>query len=141
MTDLLVIPAAAILYRLGGGGFWFLPAPFNKGHKWARRYILPALVAWVSGWYIESALLSLILHFNLDEIESRRWDDIACYGFAQAFTVARSGFYLGIVGAWWFCGTWLSNIGITLNKKNYRLDWFFVELIQGAALGAVVAFR
>lgn len=128
------------LYRFGGGGFKFLPFPFNQGFKAARRYALPLAVAFFTGWWFPMCLYSLILHFNLDEIAARRWDDVACYGFAQAFCFVGAGQAAGLLGAWWFCATYFSNNNFQINFKRFnfklpKLDWFYVELVQGLLVG------
>jgi len=125
--------ACAFLYRWGGGGFAFLPPPFCFGWKGARRYLLPLYIAMITSWWPQMVVLSMILHFNLGEIQARRWDDIACYGLAQAWCFAAAGPISGLIGAWWILGCWLSNIGIF----GRRLDWFFVEISQGIIIGLV----
>lgn len=149
-----VVLFCGVLYRWGGGGFDFAPWPLNIGWKPARRYLLPLFLAYLSGWWIPMTLLSIILHFNLEEIKTRRWDDVCTYGFAQAWCFAGAGWISGLIGAWWFVGTWFSNIGIqtemfcprrlgvpmhwTKCKIDLRLDWFWVELVQGCLMGLVL---
>lgn len=147
MLETAFVVLSGFLYRWGGGGFAFLPAPFNSGWKPARRYILPAIVAFHTGWIIPMVVFSIITHFNIQEIEDRRWDDVATYGFAQAWCFAGAGYASGLIGAWWFAGTWLSNIGCRAPAKwrlrlgdftgDWRLDWFWVEVIQGCLIGLV----
>lgn len=147
---LVFIALGGFLYRWGGGGFNNLPKPLNQGFKPARRYILPAMIAITTSLWIPMAVFSMILHFNLKEIEDRRWDDIALYGFAQAWCFAESGIISIIIGLSWIVGVYLSNIGLCLCKNipiykgiadgkscgdPKKLDWFFVELIHGAIVG------
>jgi len=83
-------------------------------------------------------ILSAILHFNLDEVEERDWDDVACYGMAQtACFIAMSGVWAWVLGLWWLLGTYWSNNG----ENEYRLDWKYVEIVQGFLIGALFIER
>jgi hypothetical protein len=153
--DVLFIDLCAFLYRWGGGGYKMLPGALGRGWKPARRYGIPlavALYAW-DWWMIPPALLLCgILHFNLDEIEERDWDDVASYGFAQAFCFYKAGILASIVGAWWMLGVYMSNHDLPFLKQRVpstergyqgvRLDWWWVEYLQGAVIGvATVCIR
>lgn len=113
-----------------------MPDPFNAGFKPARRYLLPFVVVWFTQAYLYALMLSVMLHYNLDEIEEKDWDDVSCYGLAQAWCFSYLGAISGILALWWILGVVLSNIKIFKNK----LDWFYVELGQGALIGALTAY-
>jgi hypothetical protein len=117
--NLLLIPLCATLYRIGG---W--------RYKWVRRYILPLIVYAVTHEAIQAVVLCAVLCFNLDEIEERDYDDVFCYGLAQAWCFAFSPFSL-ILALHWVGATWLSN-------KFNRYDWAYVEVAQGALIGALL---
>ena len=121
----------ALLYRMGGA-VW----------KPARRYGIPILGLVLMNFSLTAlvfmSILCLILHFNLNEIGERDWDDVACYGFAQAFCLSFSGLWAILVGAWWFIGTYCSNNDTPILK---RLNWKYVELGQGAMIGLCIALR
>jgi len=122
----------AYLYRLGGGDIW----PFKRGYKWVRRYLLPlSVVLYTQSMYsiVPMLLFSLICHFNLDEIEERDWDDVCCYGLAQAFCFYYiAGFNSIAVASSWVFGTLWSNNG------PKKLPWHWVEFLHGLIIGLVV---
>ena len=128
------------LDRLGGGGFAFIhPALPDKGWKPARRYGIPLAIlalAYTSLWAILGAIiLSIIFHFNLDEIEGRDWEEIALWSFAFAVALLPvCGLWAILPAGWWPLGIYLSNIGI----KGFKLPWQYVELLRGSliAIGA-----
>ncbi len=132
----LLIPLCAYLYRWGGGDIW----PFKKGWKPARRYLLPSLLAlavFQAQFTVSMIILSLITHFNLQEIEDRNWEEIALYGFGQAWCFSiLSGFWSGLLAAFWILGVWISNESPWAGK----FDWRYVELTQGAVMGGLVAY-
>lgn len=134
------IPVCAYLYRYGGGDIW----PFKKGLKQARRYILPIYIALATNTVLTPAILSLITHFNLKEIEERRWEDIVCYGLAQAWCFfAFAGLWSLLIALWWVVGVFLSNIGIPIKftkdgPEVHKLDWKYVELIHGGLIGLML---
>ncbi len=138
--DLIALNAAfvllcAFLYRLGGGPILGI----KKGWKPARRYILPIAIAIKTGAIIPMIVFSAITHFNLQEIEERRWEEVFCYGMSQAWCFLFAGLASGFVGAWWIVGVYLSNIGIALfkDRARFKIDWFWVELIQGCIIGLI----
>jgi hypothetical protein len=133
--DATFIFLCAFLYRWGGGKIFFL----KNGFKPARRYILPALIAVQTGWIFPMIIFSIITHFNLQEIEDRRWEEIFLYGMGQAWCFLFAGLASGLIGAWWITGVYLSNIGLTLysSKKLFKLDWFWVEIVQGLVIGLI----
>ena len=143
----LHIFVCAYLYRLGGGDIW----PFVKGCKQARRYILPIYIALATNTVLTPLVFCLITHFNLKEIEQRRWDDIVCYGLAQAWCFyAVAGAWSALIALWWIVGVFLSNIGIPYKMIPledfirptpyvFRLDWKYVELGQGAVIGLLIS--
>lgn len=134
----LSIPICAYLYRWGGGDIW----PFRSGLKQARRYILPIYIALATNTVLTPLVFCLITHFNLKEIEQRRWDDIVCYGLAQAWCFyAVAGAWSALIAMWWVVGVFLSNIGvpISLRKQVWKLDWRYVELGQGAVIGLLIS--
>lgn len=134
----LHIFVCAYLYRLGGGDIW----PFVKGCKQARRYILPIYIALATNTVLTPLVFCLITHFNLKEIEQRRWDDIVCYGLAQAWCFyAVAGAWSALIAMWWVVGVFLSNIGvpISLRKQVWKLDWAYVEAIHGAVIGLLIS--
>lgn len=119
----------AYLYRLGGGNIW----PFGKGFKAARRYILPALLYILTGNLLSMAIFSLICHFKLDEIEERDWDDVFCYGLAQAWCFYFiSGYASILIALSWTVGV------ICSNNFKYRLPWHWVEFLHGLVIGFCV---
>lgn len=137
VVDVLFIFGCGVLYRWGGGKLPFLPGPFSKGWKAARRFGIPLILIAYVGFDLEMIpgvlLLSVILHFNLDEIEERDWDDVATYGFAQSFALHPAGWLAAAPGVWWIIGVLWSNIGI----KGHRLGWHWVEFIHGLMIGTV----
>ena len=134
----LSIPICAYLYRWGGGDIW----PFRSGLKQARRYILPIYIALATNTVLTPLVFCLITHFNLKEIEQRRWDDIVCYGLAQAWCFyAVAGAWSALIALCWVVGVFLSNIGvpISLRKQVWKLDWAYVEAIHGAVIGLLIS--
>lgn len=76
----------------------------------------------------------MVFHFNLDEIEERDWDDVITYGLAQAWCLSWIGGINSIsVAITWIVGVWLSNCV----PDKYKLDWKYVEIIQGFTIGLV----
>lgn len=141
MIQYLAIPAFAFLDRLGGGGFGFLGAKgwLAEGHKWARRFGIPALV-WGLNPTWEQAILSGVMVgifcTALDEIVERKWDTIFLYGVAlSAVLYPLAGIWSLLPAAWWYIGVWYSNKGMF----GWRLGWHWVELIRGLAIGLAVA--
>lgn len=140
MIQLLAVPVFGFLDRLGGGGFGFLGAKgwLAEGHKWARRFCIPALVLFLNQ-SLEQAILCglmvLILSTNLDEIAEKKWDTVFLYGFSLgAVLYPTAGIWSLLVPAWWFIGVWFSNVGL-FGKK---VGWHWVELIRGLAIGLAV---
>jgi hypothetical protein len=131
--SLLLPLLLAYLYRWGGGDIY----PMKKGFKPARRYGIPlALFLYDPNVMniIPMVILSLILHFNLTEIETKEWDDVFCYGFAQAWCLSwLAGPYSIWVGLVWITGVLASN----KFPERFKLDWKYVELIFGFTLGLV----
>lgn len=149
----LLSPIMAFLDRWGGGGFHFLRAPFNDGQKAARKFGIPAIL-WLTNPGFESGLaagmLALLFSFNLDEIEARNAEEIALWSFVMFFGIAPfAGAWAALPAVWWPIGIYLSNFGWGVRQfkndndpfwqRSNRLDWFWVELIRGALIGAAVA--
>ena len=132
----------AFLDRLGGGGFGWVGAKgwLAEGHKWARRYLLPALLMVKSGWSWQhlagAAILSAVLSFNLDEIAQRDWEEIALHPLALGlgtFLLGGSWWWSGVVAGWWLLGVYLSNVGV----RGWKLGWHWVESGRGGLLGGM----
>jgi hypothetical protein len=140
LLNFIYIPLLPFLDRLGGGGYDNLPAPFNTGQKWARRFLLPSLL-WLLSLTLTNAVycatLAFIFCFNLDEIEERNWEEIFLWTATFFFCLTPTCGWYGLIPAcWWPLGIYLSNIGV----KGRKLDWFFVELFRGLfiAVGALL---
>lgn len=128
----------AALFRLAG-------SDLNIPHKKIlRRVFIPIYLTLVFG-HISPALilfsmgiLTVILSFNLNEIELRQFDDVFNYGMAIACCLypIAGGLSL-IVPAWWITSVILSNIGI----KDLKLDWRYVEIGMGIAIGLAVSLK
>ena len=140
MIQYLAIPLFAFLDRLGGGGFGFLGAKgwLAEGHKWARRYALPAALFFLNmtlEQFVLCVALSAILSLDLDEIENRNWDEIFLHGFGIAAVLwPLAGLWALLVPAWWLFGVYLSNIGL----NGRKLGWHWVETIRGLLIGLVI---
>ena len=125
----------AFLDRLGG---W--------RYKWARRYLLPLAVFCVEPTVsraVFSLSLGLVLTFDLDEIEDRRWEEVFLHGFAiSACLWTITGWWSWMVWAWWVVGVYLSNLGLThidnvsgTRRPFWKLDWKWVEIGRGFLIG------
>jgi len=136
----LLIPWLAFCDRLGGGGFGWLGAKgwLATGHKWVRRYLLPATIWWLNQTWEQAflcVLMAIILSTDLDEIEQRQWDTVAMFGISLAYVLYPLAGLLGLaVPAWWLLGIYLSNIGL----NQWKLGWHWVELIRGGLIGLVI---
>lgn len=139
----------------------FLTAYLDRlgGSKWkpARRYILPLLV-WLFYPTYERAffsiVLSVIISFNLDEIEDRNWEEIFLYGFGISFCLwTLGGLWALLPGAWWILGVYWSNFGLQTfwsarapghggPEPIYwwagKIDWKYVEIVRGFLIGLAV---
>lgn len=146
----------AVLDRLGG-----------NGHKWARRYIIPILLYFVSP-SLSNALfclfLSMILSFNLNEIEKehhvpakRDWEECFLHPFGIAFCIYNiAGLWALMVPLWWLFGIYWSNEGLKAEKTadsvyhktgrrwifgpNY-LPWQYVEIFRGFFIGLSICLH
>lgn len=93
------------------------------------------LLAIYTSEIIPIIVLCIILHYNLDEIEEKDWDDVSCYGLAQAWCLyPMAGIWSGVVGLWWIVGVLWSNLA----NEKFKLKWHYVELIHGFLIGFFV---
>ena len=115
----------ATLDRLGGS--------YSKAF---RRYGIPSAIYLLHPTSLQHAIASIMLavlfSLNLDEIEQRNWEEIYLYSIALAFCTYIYGDWLCILpSSIWLLGIYLSNIGL----NGWRLDWRYVEIARGAAIG------
>jgi len=124
--NILLPIITALLYR-AGGWFW----------KPARRYLLPLALYFYRPDpmnIIPMVVLSIVFHFNLDEIEEKDWDDVFCYGLAQAWCLAWvNPIVSGLVALSWLLVVLASN----KLPERMKLPWAWCELIQGLVIGLV----
>lgn len=132
-----LIAVAGTLDRVGG---W--------RYKFVRRFGLP-IFFFVQKPDIESfaacLLLSVLLTFNLDEIEEWDLDDVFNYGVALSFCFYHfAGFWALILGVYWLVGVYASNrvIQITFLKKFNvtvpKIDWKYIEFGRGVVMQILV---
>lgn len=152
--QLVFAALCAFLYRWGGGGFQRLPAPFNRGEKAARRYGIPLALFGLCptpAAAVPLLMLCAVLHFNLEEIKARRWEEIFCWSAVVSLSLQHlAGWICWIPTAWWVFGVYWSNIGFPMRYEplwfvvdgpsqpvppRHRLDWFWVEIGMGLLIG------